>query len=290
MLATTAGAQTAAPAATAAAPTTGGEAGQAGGEEAGGAGLQAGARAEGDGSAQGDERQARGGQVDVVHGDRRLRVSEQARAADRLHDALRRDDAAAGQAQGPDARRRPRFRVLLRRQDDDGVRAGRESGRGRRRATDDRRGADDGLQHGRHLLSVHRPAGDRSLCGDDRWRDPRVLHRPVGGGRRREDGHGGVGQQGRVPADLDRRRRQAAASGPGDLRRRPGCSCATSSSFRTGSSIRRSRRTRSRRRRRRPRRAWPSQSPVSASPSGIKPLVKMAPSKSAPAKPQSKSP
>jgi hypothetical protein len=55
----------------------------------------------------------------------------------------------------------------------------------------------------------------------DRWRDPRVLHRPVGRGRRREDRDGGVGQQGRVPADLDRRRRQAAAAGPRGVCRRP---------------------------------------------------------------------
>ena len=40
--------------------------------------------------------------------------------------------AAAGQAQGGHARRRPGVRVLLRRQGDDGVRACRESGRGRR--------------------------------------------------------------------------------------------------------------------------------------------------------------
>ena len=106
---------------------------------------------QGDGPAQGDERQARGGQVDVVHGDRRLRVSEQARAADRLHDALRRDDAAAGQAQDHHARRRPGVRVLLRRQVDDGLRAGRESGRGRRCAADDRGGAEGRVQHGRHL-------------------------------------------------------------------------------------------------------------------------------------------
>ena len=100
-------------------------------------------RAQGDGPAEGDQRPPRGGQVDVVHGDRRLRVSEQAGSADRLHDALRRDDAAAGQAQDRDARRRPRVRVLLRRQDDDGVRAGRESGRGRGCAADDRSSADD---------------------------------------------------------------------------------------------------------------------------------------------------
>ena len=58
-------------------------------------------------------------------------IPEQARAADRLHDALRRDDAAAGQAQDTDTRRRPGFGVLLRRQGDDGLRAGRESRRSR---------------------------------------------------------------------------------------------------------------------------------------------------------------
>ena len=198
----------------------GGKAGRAGqvdetgetGEEAGDAGFQAGAGAQGDGPAQGDERTPCGGQGDVVHCHRRLRVSEQARAADRLHDALRRDDAAAGQAQDHHARRRAGVRVLLRRQGDDGLCAGRGPGRGRGCAADHRRRAEVGLRHGGALLSVHRRDRCRSLCRVDRRRDSRVLHRSLGRGRRREDGHGGVGEQRRVPADLDRRRRQAAAA------------------------------------------------------------------------------
>ena len=100
------------------------------------------------------------------------------------------------------------------------------------------------------ILSVHRPPCGGSVCCHDRRGDPRVLHRAVGRGRRREDGNGGVGQQRRVPANLDWRRRQAATAGTRDLRSRSDCSCATSWRFRTGNSIRRSRRTRSRRRKR----------------------------------------
>ena len=186
-------------------------------EEGGRARVQAGARAAGDGPAQGDQREARGGEVDVVHGDRRLRVSEQARAADRLHLALRRDDAAARQAADHDAGRRARVRVLLRRQGDDRVCAGGEPGRGRRRSADDRRGAEGRLRQGVDLLSVHRPAGFGPVRGADDGREARVLHRSVGSRRRREDRHGGVGERRRLPADLDRRRRQAAAAGPGDV-------------------------------------------------------------------------
>ena len=85
--------------------------------------------------------------------------------------------------------------------------------------------------NGGHLLSVHRPARRGSVRRADRRRDPRVLHRSVGGGRRREDGHGGVGQQGRVPADLDRRRRQAAAAGARDLRRRSAAAAQRAGAF-----------------------------------------------------------
>ena len=67
---------------------------------------------------------------------------------------------------------------------------------------------------------------------------PRLLHRAFRGNRRNEDRHGGLGQQRRFPADLDRRGRQAAAQDPGDLRRGSVAHCATSWSSRTGSSIR----------------------------------------------------
>src|SRR5215475_14285465 len=42
------------------------------------------------------------------------------------------------------------------------------------------------------LLSVHRPRGRRSVCGDRRWAQARVLHRPVEGGRRNDHRHGGL--------------------------------------------------------------------------------------------------
>ena len=92
------------------------------------------------------------------------------------------------------SRRRAGLRVLLRRQVDDGLRAGRESGRDRRCATDDRRCAEGCVRNRRHLLPVHRPARCRSLCRDDGRRDPRVLHRSVGHGGRHQDRDGGVGQ------------------------------------------------------------------------------------------------
>ncbi len=57
---------------------------------------------------------------------------------------------------------------------------------------------------------------DRSVCRPDQWRDPGLLHRALGNRRRNEDRHGGVGEQGRLPADLDRRRRQAATADAGD--------------------------------------------------------------------------
>ncbi len=81
---------------------------------------------------------------------------------------------------------------------------------------------------------------------------------PVGGRGRDEDRHGRVGQRRRVRTDVDRRRRQAATPDARDLRRRSARSCATRWSSRTGSSIRRFRRTRSLRRRRRRPGAWRS--------------------------------
>ena len=92
-----------------------------------------------------------------------------------------------------------------------------------------------------HLLPVH---GHRR-CGPvrraDRRGHSRFLHRSVGRGRRGEDRHGGVGEQRRVPADLDRRRRQAAAPDPRDLPRRSAGACATRWNCRTGSSTPRAR-------------------------------------------------
>ena len=119
-------------------------------------------------------------------------------------------------------------------------------------------------------------------------RDARVLHRSVGGRRRGEDRHGGVGQQRRLPADLDRRRRQAAAADPGDVPPPTRCDCATrwsSSNWQLdpavapdafasaeGAGGRAHGRSRRRRRRRR----------------ASKPLVKRPPAKAAPAKPAAK--
>ena len=108
-------------------------------------------------------------------------------------------------------RRRPGLGVLLRRQGDDGVRAGREPGRRRRCAADDRRGAAGGLRFRGDLLPVHRRDRRRSVQGHRRRTEDRLLHRPVEHRRRHDDGHGGVRHRRRVRADLDRRRGQAAA-------------------------------------------------------------------------------
>ena len=61
----------------------------------------------------------------------------------------------------------------------------------------------------------------RPLCGVDRRGDPRILCRSVRNRGWHEDGHGGLGQRRCVPADLDRRRRQAAASHPRRLPQGP---------------------------------------------------------------------
>ncbi len=70
-------------------------------------------------------------------------------------------------------------------------------------------------------LPVHRYPRRRSVRRADERRDPRLLRRSFRGDGRHEDRHGGVGQPRRVPAGLDRRRRQAAAPDPRNLRRGP---------------------------------------------------------------------
>ena len=137
-------------------------------------------------------------------------------------------------------------------------------------------GAEGRLQQRGDLLPVHGPAGRRSLRGADRRRGARVLRRAVGRRRGRQDRHGRVGQQRRVPADLDRRRRQAAAAGPGDLPR-------GSAQLRHEMELSNwqldggARRRRSRRPRRRRPDAW-SSPPGPGPPPGVKPIVKSQPS------------
>ena len=118
-------------------------------------------------------------QIDVVHGGRFLREPEPPRAAARLHDQVGSHAAAARQAQGREPRRRSGVRVLLRREGDDGVRAGREPGRGRRRAADDRCRAGGRQRFRGDLLSVHRRDRRRSVQGHRGRVEDRVLHRPV---------------------------------------------------------------------------------------------------------------
>ena len=87
-------------------------------------------------------------------------------------------------------------------------------------------------------------------------------------GRWHEDGHGGVGQQGRVPADLDRRRRQAAAAGSRGLCRRPVAAAQRARTLELAARCDDRRRRVHVARRRWPRRALPSKSPTSTLPSG----------------------
>ena len=123
------------------------------------------------------------------------------------------DAAAARQAARDHVGRRPANGVLLRRQDDDGVGAGGEPGRGRRRAADDRGGAEGRLRS----AAIYFPFAD--LWSPTPTRDiaerteARVLHRPVEHRRRHHHRHGRIVDDERLRADLDRRRRQAAARG-----------------------------------------------------------------------------
>ena len=196
-----------------------------------------GARAQGHGHPEGHEREARGGEGDVVHGGRHLRESEPPRTSARLHDDLRSRDAAPGQASRDHPGRRPGVGVLLRRKVDDGVRAGRESGRRGRGAADHRCDVEGGVRHGGDLLPVLRRRRGRSVSGHRRGPQSGVLHRPVQGDRRGDDGHGGVRQRQRPRADMDRRRGQAAAHAARHLSRRPAAFAPPDGASATGSSI-----------------------------------------------------
>ena len=134
---------------------------------------------------------------------------------------------------GDHAGRRPGVRVLLRRQDDDGLRAGREPGRGRRCAADDRRRAEGGLRLAR---AIYFPFTDVIVADPYGTSTEGLTHafvdRAVARRRRHDDRHGGDRRRPHVRPDLDRRRGQAAAPDARGLSRRSRRGCGTRSTCR----------------------------------------------------------
>ena len=146
----------------------------------------------------------------------------------------------------------------------------------------------NGVQHDSHFLPVHRPARRRSLCRVDRRGEPRVLHRSFGmvGGVKTDMvawANKDVFLQIWIGVDdkLPRRVRAVYAADPLQLRNELELSNwkldsqFAAETFTSPKAL-----------------AAPHiafKSPTTA-PAGVKPLVKMAPSKAPPAKPQAKSP
>ena len=147
--------------------------------EGGSARTRTGARPEGDRHPEGHQQSAGSCALDALHRGRLLREPEPPRPAPGLHHEVRGHPAAAGQAARDHVRRRSRLRVLLRRQNDDGVLSGRKRRCRCRCPADDRRRAEGGLRLRCDLFPVHRRHRRRPLRGHRRCADPRVLHWPI---------------------------------------------------------------------------------------------------------------
>ena len=169
-------------------------------------------RAEGGGDSEGRLRRAVRRQDDVVQRAEHLREGCPERPAAVLFVAQPGDVAAAGQAAGDHARRRRAGRVLLRRQDDDGLRAVAGPGGGRRRAADDRRAARHRVGEGGDLLPVRRRDRLRPVANCREDAELGLLCRPIEGGRRHADRHGGDRRRRGAGRAMDRRRRSSAAA------------------------------------------------------------------------------